>query len=161
MLRRIIIYISLLFSFSLSAEQGLTRAINEKYQSLTQDIQCATISANEALSLKQNEYILVDVRSKKEQQVSMLPNAISDVEFLKNTEKFKDRKIIAYCTIGYRSALFAEKLKKLKIVNLIGGVLAWSHIHGTFTKDGKITKKVHTYSKKWNLLNKKYHAVYD
>lgn len=91
----------------------------------------------------------------------MLPHSITEDYFQKSKVKYKDKIKIAYCTIGYRSGLFAEKHKGIKILNLIGGILAWSHIGGTFIKDNKKTLRVHTYSSKWNFLNKKYQAIVD
>ncbi|MCH2206606.1 MAG: rhodanese-like domain-containing protein [Lentisphaerales bacterium] len=135
--------------------------IEDKYQSLSEKIKCPQITAKELKKLSPERYILIDVRNPDEQKISTLPQAIDENTFFKNLHKYRDKLKIVYCTIGYRSGLFAEKHKKLKILNLAGGVLAWSHIHGTFMNEGKITLKVHTYSKKWNFLNKSYQAIYD
>ncbi|MCM8526793.1 MAG: rhodanese-like domain-containing protein [Lentisphaeraceae bacterium] len=110
--------------------------------------------------LKTKKVLFIDVREPEEQQVSTLPNAISEKEFLKNPEQHKELTIVAYCTIGYRSGKFAEKFKQWKILNLEGGILAWSHFNGKVYKNGKETDKVHVYSDNWNFLNSKYKAVY-
>ena len=138
----------------------LQEKIYDKFRELTKNLTVETISPEKVLNLNKEAYILIDVRSSEEQDISMLPNSVTANNFEKQAGLYIGKKLIAYCTIGYRSGLFANKHKKLKIINLKGGVLAWSHNEGKFMKNGKETKKVHTYSKKWNFLNKNYQAVY-
>lgn len=145
---------------SSNTETDLQAKILIKFGELTNNLDIEITSSDELLKLDKSDYILIDVRSKEEQEISMLPNAVTSINFEKNIKKFKGKKLIAYCTIGYRSGQFADKYKKLKIANLKDGLLAWSHNGGKFMKNGRETKKVHTYSKKWNFLNKNYQAVY-
>jgi len=107
--------------------------------------------------------ILVDVRSEKEQKVSMIPGAISVAEFEKNKEKYRGKAIITYCTIGYRSGKYAKQLLKEKFnaYNLEGSILGWSHSKGSLVDlKGKPTKKVHIYSKGWDYLPKGFTPVH-
>ena len=110
----------------------------------------------------QDSIILVDVRSRKERRVSMIPNAISQKAFDKNRARFKQRKIIVYCTIGYRSGEQVVKLRKkgLDAYNLIGGVLAWAHAGQFFAAPDGDSLRFHVYGKKWNLAPEKYKAVW-
>ncbi len=104
--------------------------------------------------------IFVDTRNWSERRVSMLPDAITKKEFLKDPSKYKYKTIIAYCTIGYRSGEFVEEMGKkgVNIYNLPGGILAWVLEGGkVYDKKGE-TKRVHVYKKKWNYLPKGYKA---
>ena len=130
------------------------------YSELCGSIKAPTISVQKLMKdLKTKKVLFIDVREPEEQQVSTLPNAITEKEFLKNPEQHKEQTIVAYCTIGYRSGKFAEKFKQWKILNLEGGILAWSYFNGKVYKNGKETDNVHVYSEKWNFLNSKYKAV--
>ncbi len=103
---------------------------------------------------KTEKIILVDVRTPEEYGVSMIPGAITAEEFEANTDKYKDHKIVTYCTIGYRSGVYAKKLRKknIRAINLAGGILAWAHAGKTFTSETGETRKVHVYGKNWSLL---------
>lgn len=106
--------------------------------------------------------LFVDARLPKEQKISMLPNAISASEFKKSASDYKDRDIVVYCTIGYRSGLYAKELQErgFSVYNLKGGVLLWSHGHKSFYSNHKSTNKVHVYAKEWDLLHSAYRAIY-
>jgi sodium/bile acid cotransporter 7 len=123
----------------------------------------ADVSAEEAIALLENGPVLfVDFREAEEQAVSMLPGAIPDSVFLKNPEVYKDKIIIGYCTISYRSGKLAEKLKKkgLRIINLRGGILAWLHAGGRVYKDNVPVNRVHVYGRKWDLAPTGYKTFY-
>ena len=107
-------------------------------------------------------YIIVDTREKKEQNVSMIPGAITQKEFEKNKKKYKGKAIVTYCTIGYRSGVYAKKLNKkgFKAYNLVGGVLSWAHEGNEFVCDSANTKKVHVYGKDWDLAPERYKTTW-
>ena len=106
--------------------------------------------------------VLVDVRTKEEQKVSMLPEAIRDTRFLEDSSKYEEKTVIGYCTISYRSGILAEKLadRGISMLNLRGGILAWVHEGGKVYHQGETTKRVHVYGTKWNLLPPGYEAVW-
>lgn len=106
--------------------------------------------------------LFVDAREDNEQEISMIPEAITLEDFNKRRDSFKDRNIIVYCTIGYRSGLYTKKLvsKGFSAYNLKGGVLLWSHAKRDFVKNGVVTQKVHVYGKQWDLLQASYQSVY-
>ncbi len=121
------------------------------------------ISVEEYLKLKKEEkVVLVDVREPREQEVSMIPGAITKKEFEKDIKKYKNNIIVLYCTIGYRSGLYTQKLvkKNYKVMNLIGSVLAWAHAGQPFIGPKGETRRVHVYGKKWNLLPRGYEGVW-
>ena len=146
---------------NLSNKQKLNLII-QQHTDITTTIKCPQITVSELKNivfLSPHSVTLIDVRSPKERNISQLPLAISSDTFLKNPRKYSHTKIIAYCTIGYRSGKFAEKYHQYKISNLAGGVLMWSHIQGRFLHNQKNTKRVHIYSKSWNYLHSDYEAV--
>jgi sodium/bile acid cotransporter 7 len=112
--------------------------------------------------LQEGKALFIDVREEKEQQVSMLPGAVTEKQFLKNPEKYRDRTLIGYCTISYRSGKLAEKLNAQGIIllNLKGGLLAWVHAGGKVYDQSGETKRIHVYGKKWNLGPVGYEAVW-
>lgn len=112
---------------------------------------------------EQKHYVLVDVRHEREMKVSTLPHALSYKDFLKRQEQYPNQKVITYCTIGYRSGLIADQLRKKKwqVQNLKGGVLAWSYFNRDFVNSENLpTKEVHVYDKTWNLIAPGYKPVW-
>jgi adenylyltransferase/sulfurtransferase len=85
---------------------------------------------------KDNNYLLVDVRTPKEYQESHIPGAVSlpliDLEQGKGISELKSqlkgRKLIAYCTSGKRSARALVLLHRAGIVGtkVQGGIEAWA-----------------------------------
>jgi len=75
----------------------------------------ATISMAEARELerKGQKVVFVDIRTRAEQQVSRFPKSIDEEEFWKNKKLYKDAHVVSYCTIGFRSGVFAQKLKRM------------------------------------------------
>ena len=106
--------------------------------------------------------MLVDVRSDDEREVSTLPGAISQKEFEKDPDRFAGREVVTYCTIGYRSGRFTEKLvqKGWDAHNLRGSIVAWTHVGGGLDQGGTPTRRVHVYGRTWNLVAEGYEAVW-
>lgn len=113
------------------------------------------------LVMKTANVVFVDVRKPAEMNVSMLPNAITREQFLKNPSKYKGYRIVAYCTISYRSGVFAKEMEKMgiEIENLAGGLLAWVFEGGRVFDSHGETRRVHVYNQKWNYLPKGYEPV--
>lgn len=110
--------------------------------------------------------VIVDVRTREEQDVSMIRSAIRREDFEELKSEFKGHKVVAYCTIGYRSGQYVEKLRaeKFDAYNLKGSILSWTHAGGELERgsgDGEqVIKRVHTYGKNWDLASREYEAVY-
>ncbi len=135
----------------------------------TKDLKVALIKPAELKAiLEDSNLVLIDVRKPREQEVSMLPHALTTLEF---ADRFrhgipKEKRLVVYCTIGYRSGKYAEELAKqgIKAETLEGGVLAWSFIGGKFlVKDAKgdwsETNRIHVYDPEWNIVHPDYVAV--
>ena len=138
--------------------------IEAMYQSYKKDFpEVPDIQISDAMRLLQEgKALFIDVREEKEQKVSMLPGAVTEKQFLKNQEKYRDRTLVGYCTISYRSGKLAEKLNAqgITLLNLKGGLLAWVHAGGKVYDQSGETKRIHVYGKKWNLGPKDYEAVW-
>ncbi|MEZ6086497.1 MAG: rhodanese-like domain-containing protein [Pirellulaceae bacterium] len=108
----------------------------------TSDLQ-RILSGNEA-----SDYVVVDVRSTAEQSISMIPGAITMRQYESEFASYVDRVLIAYCTIGGRSYLYARKMKRRGIValNYRDGIVGWCR-SGLLLEDlrGQPTPRVHPY----------------
>ena len=123
------------------------------------------IEANDLSKLMgQKEIVLVDVRTEKERQVSIIKGAISEDEFLRQKEKLRNKTIVGYCTIGYRSSIFVKSLMNegfKSIFNLRGSILLWTHAgQSVVNAQGQETNKVHVYGKAWDLLPEKFKGIH-
>ncbi len=124
------------------------------------------MDARELMSSRKSDpanLVLVDVRTSEERAVSVITGAIPKDEFEAHESDYSDKKIVAYCTIGYRSGLYVRELQARGIdaYNLKGSVLDWAHEGGEFVDpEGQATNRVHVYGKSWNLLPDEYEAVW-
>lgn len=129
------------------------------------------ISVEETRMLQlQDKTLLLDAREMKEFEVSKIPTAIyvgySEFSSKVVSEKIKskDSPIIVYCSLGVRSEVVGEKLRKAgftNVKNLYGGIIEWKN-QGFPVFDGQNneTEKVHTSSKYWSKWLKKGEKVY-
>lgn len=113
------------------------------------------ISPTEAQVLTNPIYL--DAREAAEYQISHLPGALrigyDRPDFSTVAQLDKDRPIVVYCTIGYRSERMVQRLKAKgfqQVYNLYGSIYAWS-LAGLPLENqaGMATKKIHTYNRKW------------
>ena len=106
--------------------------------------------------------VFIDDRETDEQSVSRLPGAITAGFYLADPERYDDYIKIGYCTIGYRSGIFAQELgqRGIPIYNLRGGVLAWVHDGGKVYNGAVETKRIHVYGEEWNLGPESFEAVW-
>lgn len=120
------------------------------------------ISIDEWLQLRQKPtVVLVDVRTNSEQDVSMIPGAISKEYFENNFEKYSSYTVVSYCTIGGRAGRYTQNLRSRGVdaLNLKGSVLLWAHAGQKFIDaNGNHTTRVHVSGSKWNLLPIGYEA---
>ncbi len=115
------------------------------------------LSVKEAFN-KKNDLIFLDAREFNEFEVSHIPTAryVGYDKFRVDTVNDIpiDKKIVVYCSIGYRSEVIATKLKKAgykNVYNLYGSLFEWANEgHELKNKSGLPTNIVHTYNKKWS-----------
>jgi rhodanese-related sulfurtransferase len=104
--------------------------------------------------------LLLDVRTRAEFDVSHLrgathvePDAAASV-----LRESKDRPIVTYCSVGYRSGGFAQKLQAAghtNVANLEGSIFRWANESRPVFRGAKQVDEVHPYNGTWGLLLKK------
>ncbi|MEL6580557.1 MAG: rhodanese-like domain-containing protein [Cyanobacteria bacterium J06607_15] len=138
--------------------------IETMYRQYAQEFpQVKGITASKLQQLQQSQQlVLIDVRTPKEIGVSRIPGAITAAEFEANLKQYRDVQAIAYCTIGYRSGLYAQKLAQqgIEVLNLEGSLLAWSHVGGELVNATGRTNKVHVFGRQWRLTSEDYEPVW-
>ena len=108
---------------------------------------------------KEMDYaIYLDTRETVEYETAHIPGAIHigyedlNLDQLSNIDK--DRPLIVYCTIGYRSERIAKKIRKkgfTKVFNLYGSLYAWKLAGNNLVdRNGDSTERYHTYNKAWS-----------
>ena len=113
---------------------------------------------------KDQKPLLLDVRTKDEFDVSHLAGATrvepgSDVSKLSLP---KDKPIVTYCSVGYRSAAMAKKLRDAgytRVTNLEGSIFRWANENRPLVHEGQPTDKVHPYNALWGMLVDKAHRA--
>lgn len=119
-------------------------------------------------SLKNKKSLtILDTRSPEEYKVSH----IKDAEFI-NYEKFeinqfhqadKEKPIIIYCSVGYRSERIGEKLLAQgykNVYNLYGGIFQWKNEgYPVYNSNGEPTEEVHAYNRLWGRWLEKDKAI--
>jgi sodium/bile acid cotransporter 7 len=112
--------------------------------------------------LKATDVVFLDVRKTEEQHVSMIPGAITKETFMDNLERYRGKRIIAYCTISYRSGKLAAKLKRegISVVNLKAGLLGWVHAGGPLVRQQQPVQQLHVYGRKWDLAPAGIETIY-
>lgn len=102
---------------------------------------------------QRDRFVVIDVRSKAETDVSMIPGALTKTEFEESIDQHQGKTIIVYCTIGVRSGKYAAELsrKGWQAMNYKGSILDWCENKLPLkTHDGKRTNQVHTYSARYS-----------
>ena len=100
--------------------------------------------------------LLLDARGREEFKVSHLRRAESvpsQREALKVLESVEEeRRIVVYCSVGYRSAALVESLQKQgfrNAYNLEGSIFEWANQGQPVYRDGQQVNEVHPYDEEW------------
>ncbi|MTI22942.1 rhodanese-like domain-containing protein [Fulvivirga sp. RKSG066] len=112
--------------------------------------------------INNNEVLILDSRTQKEYETSHIESAIF-VDYDNFSEEMvaeldKEKSVVVYCSVGYRSEKIGEKLQKFgfkEVYNLYGGIFDWKNNGGEVVNKSGVTDSVHTYNKKWSqwLIN--------
>lgn len=103
--------------------------------------------------------LLLDVRARAEYAISHLANArqvdpdADAAKALAGTPK--DAPIVTYCSVGYRSSAFAERLRRAGFTNVFqldGSIFQWANEGRPLVRDGKPAATVHPYNAHWGQL---------
>lgn len=103
--------------------------------------------------------ILLDVRRDDEFAVSHLPAAhrAASLEAALALGLDRDRPIVAYCSVGYRSARMVEQLQGLgytEVYNLAGSIFQWANEGRSLVSQSQPAPRVHPYNALWGMLLK-------
>ncbi len=99
-------------------------------------------------------FVLVDVRTDAEVNVSVIPGAITKSQYEANRASYAGRLVIPYCTVGGRSASYAKELTRRgeAVKNYAGSILEWIESElPLVTLKGESTQRVHTYSNSYRV----------
>ena len=132
---------------------------DEKYNKRLNFLLSGSVPFMEVSSLKPNiqDYTILDTRDREEFDVSHIPGALfvgPDFD-LKNLESLnREKPTVVYCSVGYRSEKYGEKLLKAGFVdvsNLYGGIFEWVNAGNNLIANGVVLeqKKIHTYNASW------------
>ena len=140
--------------FDLLLKTILSHSVNEVYVDQVDDDDSTTV--------------FLDAREKAEYAVSHIKNAIwvgyDDFDLNRVAEVDKNKKVIVYCSIGYRSEKVGEKLTIAgykNVSNLYGSIFEWvNQDKPVYDLDGNITEKIHAYDKVWGIWLNKGKKVY-
>lgn len=99
--------------------------------------------------------MLLDSRAVAEYGVSHLQGAIrvepvSDGPVLADLRR--DALVVVYCSVGYRSAAVARRLKALgyqRVYNLEGGIFQWANEGRPIYRGDEAANQVHPYDRLW------------
>jgi rhodanese-related sulfurtransferase len=103
---------------------------------------------------------LLDVRQRTEFEVSHLPRAhhVDPNAAASSVHQPVDLPIVTYCSVGYRSGAFAERLRAAgftNVVNLEGSIFRWANEGRPLFRGATAVNEVHPYNGTWGLLLKK------
>lgn len=92
--------------------------------------------------------LLLDVRTRAEFEVSHLQNAerVDPDAPATARRQPKERAIVTYCSVGYRSGAFAERLRAAgftTVSNLEGSIFRWANEGRTVFRGEKAVAQVH------------------
>jgi rhodanese-related sulfurtransferase len=113
-----------------------------------------TLSSQELLQMDPSSVVVVDVRTRPEQQVSRIPGSVT----LKECHKILRGSpagvtVVTYCTVGYRSGMEARRMQQLypslTVYNL-DGIVAYSHALSA-SKQRDQLGRLHTFGSTWDL----------
>jgi len=100
--------------------------------------------------------LLLDTRTEAEFAVSHLQSSQRiDSANLTHLEIESDTPIVAYCSVGYRSARLCNQLQALgysNVLNLEGSLFQWANEGRSVYRAGQPVQQVHPYDQLWGLL---------
>ena len=110
--------------------------------------------------------LILDIREAEEAAVSRLPGALrvdpsaspeQALEQVPELSSARDREIVVYCSVGYRSSEFAQRLTTegfSDVSNLEGSIFEWAEKGYPLVQgdEQRAVHKVHPYSRAWAWL---------
>jgi len=151
-------------SFCVAQEPAFKKTIDGLLRFSVPQINC--VALKEKLETTEKIYLL-DARELEEFGVSHLKDAIAAGYNKFSLDKLsqipKDKLVVVYCSVGYRSEKIGEKLLKAgykKVYNLYGGIFEWSNLGYPLHNTSGKTTEVHAFDPSWGKWLKKAKKVY-
>ena len=164
-MRSIFVLIFLVFTTSTLAQKTISELLHVNNKRTV-----PYISVQE-LAMPKTTAIILDAREASEYNVSHIKNAIYigytefNIDFILNEFPNKNATVVVYCSLGIRSEIIAEKIKKAgytNVLNLYGGLFEWkNNDFPIYNSDNEKTEKVHAFSKRWSKWLLKGEKVYE
>lgn len=154
-MKKIIVLITILCTFSVMSQK---KVLNPKFNTMLDTLLAHNVKEILPLEIKnKNDILFLDAREKKEYTTSHIKDALWIGFTSFNAKKLKDinknKKIVVYCTVGYRSEIITQKLTSAgftNVLNLYGGIFEWAHNNLPIVNKKGITTEIHTYNKVWS-----------
>jgi rhodanese-related sulfurtransferase len=106
-----------------------------------------------------NTPLLIDVRTRKEYEVSHLPGAIwaeTPNQITAALQTASDQQtVVLYCSVGVRSSKAAAELTRsgrANVFNLQGSIFWWANEGRPLIANGRVVNVVHPYDERWGVL---------
>ncbi len=153
-----------LFSFSLAnvgQSQVAAYCSNPSFEdkiASTIQFSVPVLSVHELKQMDRSDILLLDARELEEYETSHIQGATyfgyENPDFDSLNDIDKEKTIVLYCSIGYRSEKIGEKLQEngfANVYNLYGSIFEWSNAgYPIYDKLNVETKQIHTYNKRWS-----------
>ena len=165
MIRKLTVTVTLMmlaFGHYASAEGIGWKLVNAKIRSEFPNVKRITTAELTAWldDRTREQPVLLDVRTRAEFQISHLRNArhVDPNAQASAVRLPKDRPIVTYCSVGYRSGGLAERLRAAgytNVANLEGSIFQWANEGRRVFRDAREVTHVHPYNRTWGLLLKR------
>jgi len=104
------------------------------------------------------EVVLIDARASAEYRVSHLAEAQRvdpDAVDVRRLRRFRGRRVVVYCSVGWRSANVADQLRRAgfsDVYNLEGGIFDWANRGYPVERAGVAVRAVHPFDETWGRM---------
>ncbi|WP_456438553.1 rhodanese-like domain-containing protein [Psychroserpens sp.] len=163
-MKTLLLFVFAFISFSLQGQESLDDLLKHINKN---DVPYISV---QELAMPKTKTLILDAREQDEFEVSHLKDAIYvgydnfDLDTIEAQIPNKDQEIVVYCSLGIRSEVIANKLKKAgyaNVRNLYGGIFEWKNKDfDVYKSKEKKTDSVHVYSKEWSKWLKKGKKAY-
>lgn len=147
----------------LTDEQKLARVeeMVEEVERRFPEVEAVTVEEVGRL-LETGSVVLVDARAPREREISWIPGSITSEEFEQDPDRYADRTVVAYCTIGHRSSEYAKRQNEegRPVLNLRGSLLSWTHAGAPLVGPDGPTNRLHVYGETWDLAPARYETIW-
>ena len=142
----------------LIGKAGDFRAVKEKLEFQYPDVRMIGVTDLHTMLASEQSPLLLDVRAEKEYRVSQIigaqnvPNEDMAFAFLADANVPRDTLIVVYCSLGYRSADMARRLRDAgydNVRNLKGSLFEWVDLDYPVYRGDKRVHEVHPYNFWW------------